>query len=57
MTDEKWGRIEENISRISPASLEKILTEKNIQVIPIESDNYPEKLKTIKQAPYILYTR
>jgi DNA processing protein len=57
MTDEKWRKIRENVSKISPTHFEKILREKEIQIITLESEQYPEKLKNIKQAPYMLYVR
>jgi DNA processing protein len=35
----------------------KIIQEKNIKIVTLHDDNYPESLRTIKQAPYLLYVR
>jgi predicted Rossmann fold nucleotide-binding protein DprA/Smf involved in DNA uptake len=57
MTADRRAKILEKIPTIDIAKLEKIRNEKNIEVITIHSENYPEKLRTIKQSPYLLYVR
>lgn len=37
--------------------LGEIIRSKGITIITLESELYPEKLRTIKQAPYLLYIR
>ncbi|NRH20533.1 DNA-protecting protein DprA [Candidatus Gracilibacteria bacterium] len=57
MTDERRIKILERLGKVDILSIEKIINEKKIQIITIESEQYPEKLRTIKQAPYLLYVR
>lgn len=57
MTNERRNKIIEKLSKINTIKLEKIIQEKNIQLITIESEIYSEKLRTIKQSPYLLYVR
>ena len=57
MTNDRRNKILEKLSKIDTLKLEKIIQEKNIQIITIESEIYSEKLRTIKQSPYLLYIR
>lgn len=57
MTNERREKILEKLQKVDIEKTEKIIKEKNIQIITIESEQYPEKLRTIKQAPYLLYIR
>ncbi|MBC7498665.1 DNA-protecting protein DprA [Candidatus Gracilibacteria bacterium] len=57
MTDERRNKILEKLATIDIPKLEQILGSKNIDIITIRSEQYPAKLRTIKQAPYILYVR
>ena len=54
---ERKSKIIEKLSKINISHLESIITNKNIKIITIDSPLYPEKLRTINQAPYLLYTR
>lgn len=57
MTSERREKILEKLQKINIKNIEKIINEKEIQIITIESELYPERLRTIKQAPYLLYVR
>ena len=57
MTDDRRNKILEKIATIDIPKLEQVLASKNIDIITIKSGQYPAKLRTIKQAPYILYIR
>ena len=57
MTDERRNKILEKIATIDIPKLEHVLASKNIDIITIKSEQYPAKLRTIKQAPYLLYVR
>ena len=57
ITDDRRAKILEKIPKIDSTKLEKVISEKNIDIVTIHSDNYPEKLRTIKQSPYLLYVR
>ncbi len=57
MTSERRSKILEKLATIDTEKLEEILRTKNIDTITMDSDLYPEKLRTIKQAPYLLYIR
>lgn len=54
---EKYTKIQKNTLKIDTKKIEKIIQDKKIEIITIENSKYPEKLRTIKQAPYILYVR
>jgi DNA processing protein len=57
ITEERKIKIDESSRRVSYENLEKIIEEKNIKIL-IQNDNeYPKKLQTIKQSPFILYIR
>lgn len=43
--------------KIDIVKIKKIIDEKSIHIITVESELYPEKLKTINQTPYLLYVR
>ena len=57
MTEERRAKILEKLSKVDRASLEKTITEKHIEIVTLRSEHYPEKLRTIKQSPYLLYVR
>ncbi len=57
MTSERRNKILEKLKKIDIAKIQKIIDEKSVHLITIESDLYPEKLRTIKQSPYLLYIR
>lgn len=57
MTNDRREKIIEKLSKVDIDKIEKIIHDKNIKIITIESEEYPEKLRTIKQSPYILYVR
>jgi DNA processing protein len=57
MTVDRRVKILEKLSKVDASVIKNKIQDKNIQIIPIESDIYPEKLRVIKQAPYLLYVR
>lgn len=57
MTDERRDKILENLKNLDIWKVWNIIQEKNIELITLHDDRYPEKLRTIKQAPYMLYVR
>jgi DNA processing protein len=57
MTLDRRSRILEKLATIDTVILGEILKNKNIAIVTINSDLYPTKLRTIKQAPYLLYVR
>lgn len=57
MTDERRSKILEKLSKVDIATIKNKIETKNIQIITIESEKYSEKLRTIKQSPYLLYVR
>jgi DNA processing protein len=57
MTDERKAKILGKLQNINTEWIKKVIEEKEIQLITIHSSVYPEKLRTIKQAPYFLYVR
>lgn len=57
MTDNRYAKIVENLEKLNSKRLENIFKEKDIEIVTIHSEKYPEKLRTIKQAPYLLYVR
>ena len=57
MTDDRRNKILEKLAKVDTSLIKNKIQEKNIQIITIESDLYPEKLKIIKQSPYLLYIR
>lgn len=57
MTDDRRNKILEKLSKVDIIKIEKVIQEKNIEIVTIESEKYSEKLRTIKQSPYLLYVR
>lgn len=57
MTDDRRAKILWQLQKVDTKKLDTILEEKEIQLITIHSEVYPEKLRTIRQAPYLLYVR
>lgn len=57
ITEERWKKIIYNIRNQDVWKIWKIIQEKNIKLISIHDSLYPERLRTIKQAPYLLYVR
>lgn len=57
MTSERRIKILERIPKIDRQKIEELMKSKKIEIVTIESDIYPEKLRTIKQSPYLLYIR
>ncbi|MBP9779207.1 DNA-processing protein DprA [Candidatus Gracilibacteria bacterium] len=57
ITEERKIKISESSKKISFENLEKVIEEKNIKIL-LQSDlEYPKRLQTIKQSPFILYVR
>ena len=57
ITTERREKIQNRIKTIDTSKIESRIREKNIHIITLESELYPEKLKTIAQSPYLLYVR
>ncbi len=57
MTPDRRTKILEKLAMIDITTIGEILRSKNIAIVTMNSDLYPEKLRTIKQAPYLLYVR
>ena len=57
MTEERYLNIREKLTKLDIKNIEKILQDKQIKIITIDDESYPEKLRTIRQAPYLLYVR
>jgi len=57
ITIERKTKILENLKTLDVWKIGKIIQEKNIELITLHDERYPEKLRTIKQAPYMLYVR
>lgn len=57
ITNERKEKILEKITKVNIENIKNILETKHIEIITIHSEKYPEKLKTIKQSPYLLYVR
>jgi DNA processing protein len=57
MTDERRAKILERLTKVDTEVISRIIREKDISLISIHSESYPEWLRTIKQAPYLLYVR
>lgn len=57
MTAERRANILEKLGKVDSTKLEAIIKEKQIELVTIDSPKYPERLRTIKQAPYVLYVR
>lgn len=57
ITEERYTKIAEHLIKLEINRLENTLKEKDIEIVTIHSEKYPEKLRTIKQAPYLLYVR
>lgn len=57
ITDDRRNKILEKLPTIDITKLEEVLRIKNITIVTMDSNIYPAKLRTIKQAPYFLYVR
>ena len=57
MTDDRRNKILEKLQQIDPSKIQKILTDKHINIITKGDPSYPKRLATIKQSPYLLYVR
>lgn len=57
ITPERREKIQNRIKTIDTSKIESRIREKNIHIITLESELYPEKLNTIAQSPYLLYVR
>jgi predicted Rossmann fold nucleotide-binding protein DprA/Smf involved in DNA uptake len=57
MTPERRDKILTTLSSLDTENIDRIIEQKNIQLITIDSPLYPERLATIKQSPYFLYVR
>jgi DNA processing protein len=57
MTSNRREKILEKLSKVETSQIKQVLQDKNIEIVTIESGKYPEKLRTIKQSPYLLYVR
>lgn len=53
----RWEKILEKSKKVDTKSIEKLIAEKNINIITIDDPRYPERLKNIWHAPYFLYVR
>ena len=54
---ERKIKILETLKKLDQPKIKKIIEEKNISLITIKHPLYPEKLRTIKQSPYLIYVR
>ncbi len=57
ISPERKSRIKEKSMKVDEAKIRKYLEEKDIQIISILDEFYPEKLKSIGHAPAFLYVR
>ncbi len=57
ISPERKEKILKNIKNINVWNIQHIIHEKNIELITLHDSRYPESLRTIKQAPYLLYIR
>lgn len=57
MTEDRRNKILEKLPKFDREAMGKIIAEKQIEIVTIDSNKYPEKLRTIKQSPYLLYVR
>jgi DNA processing protein len=57
ITDERRQSIHEKLQKVDQAKIIQTIQEKNIEIITQESPAYPERLRAIKSAPYLLYIR
>ncbi len=57
ISPERRGKIIDNIRNLDTESIQRIIDEKQIDIITIQDSRYPLRLKTIKRAPYLLYVR
>jgi DNA processing protein len=57
MTDDRRAKILEKLPTVDAKKLEQILKDKDISICTTHSADYPERLRVIKQAPYLLYVR
>jgi predicted Rossmann fold nucleotide-binding protein DprA/Smf involved in DNA uptake len=57
MTPERRDKILTTLSSLDTENIDRIIEQKNIQLITLDSPLYPERLATIKQSPYFLYVR
>jgi DNA processing protein len=57
MTEERRSKILISLSQVDRIKIRSIISEKSIQLITIHSPLYPDRLRTIKQSPYMLYVR
>ena len=57
ITSERKTKILEKLNKIDIPNIEATIHSKNIKIITINSELYPEKLRTINQSPYLIYVR
>lgn len=57
ITAERRIKILERLEKINISNIEATIRNKEIRLITINSELYPEKLRTISQAPYLIYIR
>lgn len=54
---ERKAKIISKLGNIQPSQIESTLARKSIKIITLHKEEYPEKLKTIHQAPFLFYVR
>jgi DNA processing protein len=57
MTEERRAKILEKLQTVDSQKLGQIIGDKNISISIAHSADYPERLRMIKQVPYLLYVR
>jgi predicted Rossmann fold nucleotide-binding protein DprA/Smf involved in DNA uptake len=57
MTDDRRTKILTQLATVDTASLANILLDKDIKIVTVKSENYPDRLRTIQHVPYLLYIR
>jgi predicted Rossmann fold nucleotide-binding protein DprA/Smf involved in DNA uptake len=55
--EDRREKIQKKLRELDTELLDRIITSKNIHIITLKDSSYPEKLRAIKQAPYLLYIR
>ena len=57
ITQERKSKILEKLKKVDSENIKRIMNEQWIHIVTTHDIEYPEKLRTIKQAPYLLYVR
>lgn len=57
MTEERKNKIVEKSRKIDTEGITALLSSKEIQIVHLYAENYPERLKNLGHAPFFLYVR